>query len=78
MSQISVELTPELEQALAEYMKLRHIEEEAEALRTAVVEAVERERGQHRAPDFSSWIGLGLRAPQNPSPRFRSDDDLWS
>lgn len=77
MSQISVELNPELEQALAEYMKLRHIETEAEALRAALAEVVERERPRH-SQDFSRWLGIGLQAPQNPQPRFRSDDDLWS
>jgi Arc/MetJ-type ribon-helix-helix transcriptional regulator len=78
MSRISVELTPELEQALSEYMKLRHIGEEAEAIRAAVAEAAEQARQhQAQAPDFSAWIGLGLRAPLNPNPRFRSDDDLW-
>lgn len=76
MSQISVELTPELEQALAEYMKLRHIESESEAIRSAVAEVIARER-QRGATDFSAWIGLGLAAPQNPTPRFHSDDDLW-
>lgn len=77
MSQISVELTPELAQALSEYMKLRHIDTESEAIRAAVVEVIGRERRSGRT-DFSNWIGLGLQAPQNPFPRFRSDDDLWS
>ena len=27
--------------------------------------------------DFTSWIGLALKAPLNPQPRFSSDDDLW-
>lgn len=77
LSQVSVELDPELEQALAEYMKLRHIDTEAEALRAALVEVVEKERPRN-GPDFSRWLGMGLRAPQNPEPRFRSDNDLWS
>lgn len=76
MSQISVELTPELEQALSEYMKLRHIENESEAIRAVVAEVVGRERQRNRT-DFSDWVGLGLQAPQNPEPRFCSDDDLW-
>jgi hypothetical protein len=77
MSQISVELNPELEHALAAYMKLRHIETEAEAIRAALVEVVERERSSTQ-PDFSRWLGLGLQAPENPAPRFRSDNDLWA
>ncbi len=35
-------------------------------------------RRPHRAPNFSVWLGLGRLAPENPNPRFRSDDDLWS
>ena len=27
--------------------------------------------------DFSEWLGLGLREPQNPNPRFSNDDALW-
>jgi hypothetical protein len=77
MSQISVELNPELEHALAEYMKVRHIETEAEAIRAALMELVGRKRPSSR-PDFSRWLGLGLQAPENPEPRFHSDNDLWS
>jgi hypothetical protein len=27
--------------------------------------------------DFRNWIGLATQSPQNPTPRFRSDSDLW-
>lgn len=27
--------------------------------------------------DFHTWIGLGTNAPQNPSPKFNADRDLW-
>jgi hypothetical protein len=30
-----------------------------------------------RKVDFRTWLGLGTKAPQNPSPRFKSDSDLW-
>ena len=30
------------------------------------------------APDFRQWIGQAKQAPENPNPRFRSDDDLWN
>ena len=26
---------------------------------------------------FSRWLSLGLLEAENPSPRFRSDDELW-
>ncbi len=78
MSQINIHLTTEFEQALAEFMRLRQIKTKSDAIRAAVQEAVERERHRREVPDFSQWVGLATKAPENPTPRFRSDDDLWS
>jgi Arc/MetJ-type ribon-helix-helix transcriptional regulator len=77
MSQINIHLTSEFEQALIEFMRLRQIKTKSDAIRAAVQEAVERERRRRETPDFSRWVGLGIKDPQNPAPRFRSDDDLW-
>jgi hypothetical protein len=27
--------------------------------------------------DYRSWLGLALKAPLNPKPRFRSEAELW-
>lgn len=78
MAQINIHLTAEFEQALAELMRLRQIKTKSDAIRAAVQEALERERRRKETPDFSRWVGLGTKAPENPVPRFRSDDDLWS
>jgi len=78
MPQLNLHLSPEFEQALAEFMRHRHIRTKSDAVRLAVLEAVERERRAYRAPDFSQWIGLGKQAPENPHPKFQSDADLWS
>jgi Arc/MetJ-type ribon-helix-helix transcriptional regulator len=78
MSQINIHLTSELEQTLAEFMRLRQIKTKSDAIRSALQEALERERRRNETPDFSRWVGLGTKGPENPSPRFRSDDDLWS
>lgn len=78
MPQFNLHLTPDFEKAIDELMRLRRIRTKSDAVRVAVLEAVERERRSRRAPDFSTWLGLGCKAPENPSPRFRSDDDLWS
>jgi hypothetical protein len=78
MVQTSIPLTNKLAQALAELMQLRHLRNEEDALEAAVQETLERERRRTKKPDFSRWIGLANRAPANLSPRFRSDDDLWS
>jgi len=78
MSQINVHLTADFEQALAELMRLRQIKTKSDAIRAAVQETLDRERRRKVTPDFSRWVGLGTKAPENPSPRFRSDDDLWS
>jgi Arc/MetJ-type ribon-helix-helix transcriptional regulator len=78
MSQINIHLTPEFERTLTEYMRLRGIRTKSDAVRQALQEAVERERRLHRVPDFTRWLGLGKQNPENPNPKFRSDDDLWS
>ena len=28
--------------------------------------------------DYRSWLGLALKAPLNPKPRFRNEDELWT
>lgn len=78
MSQINIHVTSELEHTLAEFMRLRRIETKSDAIRAALQEALEREQRRRETPDFSRWVGLGTQEPENPSPRFRSDDDLWS
>ncbi|HEX4965776.1 MAG TPA: hypothetical protein VF173_33510 [Thermoanaerobaculia bacterium] len=78
MPQLNIHLTPEFEEALSEYMKLRRVRTKSDAVRLAVREAVEREHRLRIVPDFSRWLGMAKRAPENPTPRFRSDDDLWS
>jgi hypothetical protein len=42
----------------------------------------QRLRGQVEAvpiarANFREWIGMGLRKPVNPTPRFPTDDSLW-
>jgi len=78
MPRINVHLTAEFEQALAELMQLRQIKTKSDAIRAAVQEALERERHRRETPNFSRCLGLGTKAPENPTPRFRSDGDLWS
>ncbi len=78
MSQLNIHLTQEFEHRLSRLMRVRQIKTKSEAVRIAVEETLERslESGTP-ATDFHSWIGLACKAPLNPQPRFRSDDDLW-
>ncbi len=78
MPQLNIHLTPEFEKALTEYMRLRRVRTKSDAVRLAVLEAVDRERREQPTPRFSQWLGLGRQAPENPNPRFHSDEDLWS
>jgi hypothetical protein len=78
MPRLSLHVSLEFEQLLSEFMRRRRIRTKSDAVRLAVLEAVERERLVYRAPNFSQWLGLGRQAPENPNPRFRSDHDLWS
>ena len=77
MKQLNLYLTEELQRDLEELMKNMGLKRKAEAIRQALREAVERRRGAEKAPALERIFGLGLKAPQNPAPRFRSDHDLW-
>lgn len=77
MAQLNVHLTPEFEKALAEYMKLRRLRTKSDAIRAAVLESLDREHRRRQAADFSRWLGMACKAPQNLQPQFRSDNDLW-
>ena len=77
MSQLNIHMTPTFEEVLARFMKTRKIRTKSAAIRIAVEEALERELRDARATDFTSWLGAGTTAPQNPERRFASDDALW-
>lgn len=76
MKQLNIDIRPEFERELRQYMKQKGLKRKAEAVRQAVHEAV-RENGKKEF-DFRSLLGAGLTAPLNPNPRFKSDDDLRS
>jgi hypothetical protein len=76
VAQINLHVTPEFERALRRLMKLRGIASKSDAIRIAVKEAAERAIAAPRG-SFRSLLGIGLGAPLNPNPRFKSDDDLW-
>jgi len=59
-------------------MRARGIGTKSEAVRIAVEEGLERALEQPRRTDFSELRGLACGDGENPSPRFTSDDDLWS
>jgi len=77
MAQLNMHVSPEFEEILRRYMRLRGLGSKSEALRVAVREGIEaalRERGHTH---FESWIGLGQGKGLNPRPKFASDDDVW-
>ena len=77
MAQLNMHVSPAFERALSRYMRARGIRTKSEAIRRAVEDGLDRIRRSARSADFAEWIGLGSRAPQNPAPRFPSDDALW-
>ncbi len=77
MPQLNIHLTPEFQQYLREYMRLRQLKTKSEAVRQAVREALEKARASRPKADSQSWLGIGNRLPQNPQPQFSSDDELW-
>ena len=58
-------------------LRPRQLKTKSDAIRTAGQEALDPELCRRETPDFSRWVGLGAKS-KNTSPRFRSDDDLWS
>lgn len=77
MTQLNIQVSPEFEQNLQRYMKLKGIRTKSEALRTAVRESLNAIVREERKTDFNAWLGAAKRVPQNPRPRFPTDDALW-
>lgn len=78
MGQLNIHLNERFEKAILRLMKLRGLKTKSETVRTAVEEALERaEKRSRQGENYREWLGLGIGAPLNPSPRFQSDDDLW-
>lgn len=77
MSQFNLNMTPALEKAIAELMALRGVKTKSEVIRLAVQEALENSRKKANAADFATFRGLARQLPENPTPRFQDDDELW-
>ncbi len=77
MRQLNLNVSEEFERDLRRFMRQKGITNQSEAIRRAVGEAAAKAGASSRS-DFRSWLGLGLKAPLNPKPRFRAEDDLWS
>lgn len=77
MRQINMNVTPEFQRDLEEFMTRRKLKNKSEAIRLALREAVAADSGAAET-DFRSWIGMGLRVPPRRKPRFQSEDELWS
>ena len=77
MRQLNLNVTEEFERDLRRFMRQKGITKQSEAIRQAVREAAAKGDAASSA-DYRSWLGLGLKSPLNPKPRFRSEDDLWS
>jgi Arc/MetJ-type ribon-helix-helix transcriptional regulator len=78
MKQINLNVTPEFERNLNAVMRTRGIASKSDAIRIAVREAAERLKESSPPDDFREWIGIGLKAPLNHTPRFKDEDALWS
>jgi len=77
MRQLNINVTPEFERNLRQYMKRKNLTRQSDAIREAVREALGR-KSSVTEYEFRAWLGMGLRAPLRRRPRFRSEDDLWS
>jgi Arc/MetJ-type ribon-helix-helix transcriptional regulator len=56
MAQVNVHVTPEFDEALGRLVRLRGLRSKSEAIRWAVVEALDREIGRSQTADFRAWL----------------------
>ena len=77
MKQINVNVSSDFERDLKLVMKTSKIASKSEALRRLVTQEAEKIRRKKRF-DFHSLIGIGVGGAPNPTPKFKSEDDLWS
>lgn len=75
--QVNVQATPEFNASISELIQLRKFRSKSDAIRTAVIEAAAQARTQQHKVSFDDWLGLGLNAPLNPNPQFKTDGDIW-
>jgi hypothetical protein len=75
MRQLNLQVSPEFEADLQQLMKKRKLSTKSKAIRLAVREAVTKLQSEDFS--FEQYIGAALKAPLNPRPKFKSDDDLW-
>jgi Arc/MetJ-type ribon-helix-helix transcriptional regulator len=79
MGQLNMHMTPEFEENLRRFMRLRGFTNKSEAIRVAVKEGLETARKDEKEPfDFKRWRGAALEGPTNPNPRFPDDDSIWA
>jgi hypothetical protein len=77
MKQLNLNVTPEFERDLKLFMKRKGIRRKSDAIRTALRELAEPAATDSDC-DFRALLGIGLKAPLNPHPRFKTEDELWS
>ena len=77
MGQFNMNIAPEFEKTLEEFMRVRKIKTKSEAIRTAVEEGLSHAKRSAQTTDFEQWLGLGLSEAPNPTPLFSSDSELW-
>ena len=77
MKQLSMVVTDEFEKDLRILLKNRRFTTKTEAIKTVVHEASAASSSK-RSAEFPSWLGIGLKAPLNTSPKFSSDEEIWS
>ena len=77
MSQLNMQVTRQFQIELRRLMQARGIHSKSEAIRRAVSEALERTLSAEGRVDYLAWVGMAEACGQNPSPRFKTHDDLW-
>lgn len=75
MSQLNINMTPEFEELLRQYMEMNKIPRKSEAIRHAIAKGV---KSRHeKAYDFREWITLAKKLPKVKPHHPDDEDQLW-
>jgi len=77
MAQLNLNVTREFERDLKLIMEKRKLKRKSDALRQLVHDEADKLRRKQKF-NFESLMGIALKYPANPNPKFKDEDDLWS
>lgn len=77
MAQMNINLSPEFQENLAAFMRLRGLHSKSEGVRVAVREALDRETARMPKVDWTRLIGWANQLPEGREAKSLDEDAIW-